>query len=133
MVFEIKKNPLLVFLAWCITVLPFFIIYNTYETVMSSLIPLVLSFLISHALFNSYYLIKDETLIVVFGIFKKKIPIKEIHGITYSSRSLSSPSWTLTRLAIQYDPDRWGLFSLPKDEKGLFAKLQSVNPYIEFP
>lgn len=142
MIFKIKRNPILLLIVLFLIVLPFFLLFSESESLASMIIPFLLSAFLAHAFLKSYFLIQDEKLIIVFGLIKKEIHIKDIKEIRYSNNPLSAPAWTLKRLEIVYakplgampgSSTRFALVSLPKDEDAFFRELVQRNPYLSPP
>ncbi|USK35235.1 PH domain-containing protein [Bacillus sp. F19] len=141
MIFQVKKNPILVAIVLFLIILPFFLLFRS-ETLPSLIIPFLLSAFLAHALIKSYFVIKNQKLMIVFGLIKKEIPIRDIKEIRYSNNPLSAPAWTLKRLEIIFAAPigsrpnastRFALVSLPKDENGFFKELTQQNPHLSTP
>jgi hypothetical protein len=132
MEFQVKRSPILVALVICITLLPFAMIATEPDKLAEHIIPLALAFFLSHALLKSYLLVEEDRFIIVFGIIRRTIPIREITEIEYTWNPLSAPAWTLRRMRVVYG-HRSMLVSLPKDEQALFSKLREINANIRFP
>ena len=70
----------------------------------------------------TYYEVGADTLRVVCGPFRRKIPISEITSVRPSRNPLSSPALSLDRLRIDYGK-RFVLVS-PADKSGFVAALK---------
>lgn len=141
MIFQVKKNPILVAIVLFLIILPFFLLFRS-ESLPSLIIPFLLSAFLAHALIKSYFVIENQKLIIVFGLIKKEIPLRDIKEIRYSNNPLSSPAWTLKRLEIIFAKPigprpqfsaRFALVSLPKDETGFFRELTKQSPFLSTP
>jgi len=79
-----------------------------------------------------HYTVTDEDLLIRFGIFKRRVPLPTIIGISQSRDPTSSPAWSLDRLRIEYltpaNKTRSVLIS-PADKAGFLAAL-SASPLI---
>jgi hypothetical protein len=132
MEFQVKRSPILVVLVIFITLLPFYMIIREPDRLGEHVLPLALAFFISHALIKSYLLVREDQFIVVFGLIRRTIPIREITEIEYTWNPLSAPAWTLKRMNILYG-GRSIRVSLPKDEQRFFSALREKNANIRFP
>lgn len=141
MIFQVKRNPILVAIVLFMIILPFFLLFQS-ETLPSLIIPFMLSAFLAHALIKSYFVIENQKLIIVFGLIKKEIPIRDMKEIRYSNNPLSAPAWTLKRLEIIFAKPigtrpnaaaRFALVSLPKDETGFFREIAKINPHVKTP
>ncbi|TYR80754.1 PH domain-containing protein [Priestia megaterium] len=132
MVFKIKRSPILVAISLLLIVLPLFLYLKEEARNIDLIVPVLLSLFILYTLIHAHFIIKDDHLIIVFGILNKKIPIQHIQRIHYTKNPISAPAWTLKRLQID-TYDRSILISLPKDESGFFNALTAINKNINLP
>ena len=68
------------------------------------------------------YVIGDEELTVLAGLYKVNIPIASITSITDSRNALASPAFSLDRLEIKYGKGKMILIS-PKDKSAFLTDL----------
>lgn len=68
------------------------------------------------------YIVTDDKLVVNGGLFKVDIPKSSITSIADSRNPLSSPAFSLDRLAIKYG-DRKMILISPKDKSAFLADL----------
>jgi len=77
-----------------------------------------------------HYTVTEEDLLIRFGIFKRRVPLATIIGISQSRDPTSSPAWSLDRLRVEYltptNKTRAVLVS-PADKAGFLAAL-SASP-----
>lgn len=87
--------------------------------------------LLLHILFNTWYKITEEGILVVhFSIFpEKRIAISEISAVEVSALPVSSPALSLDRLII-YKGERQWLMVSPVNKKEFVALLRKYNPDI---
>ncbi|MGG4488250.1 PH domain-containing protein [Metabacillus idriensis] len=141
MIFQVKRNAILVAIVLFLIILPFFLLFES-ESLPTLIIPFLLSAFLAHALIKSYFVIENQKLIIVFGLIKKEIQIRDMKEIRYSNNPLSAPAWTLKRLEIIFAKPigtrpnadtRFALVSLPKDETGFFTEITKINPHLKTP
>ncbi|MEM5017559.1 PH domain-containing protein [Metabacillus indicus] len=141
MKFKVKRNPILVCIIVFLILFPFFLLYQG-EPAAPIVFPFLIAAFLAHALFNSYFVIADQKLKIVFGLIRKEIFIRDMKEVHYSMNPLSSPAWTFKRLKIVYTGSfsssrpaysKFALVSLPKDEKRFFRELTMINPGISTP
>ena len=81
--------------------------------------------------FGTYYLLDGEYFIWRSGPFRKRIPIREIAGVTKNVRSLSGmrPALTFEYLKIRYNTYD-DVFIAPENEDGFIGELTGLRPEI---
>ena len=78
------------------------------------------------SLLTTRYVIKDKQIVVRSGLFRWRIPINEISGITPTSDPIASPALSLDRLRITYGNAKSLLVS-PRDKEGFLAQIASLR------
>jgi hypothetical protein len=78
--------------------------------------------LVSWLTLRTYYAVVDETLKVVCGPFRWKIPVADIHSVTPTRSLWSSPALSLDRLRIEYGDGHWIMVS-PADKHGFLGAI----------
>ena len=86
---------------------------------------LLVVMLIVSLLFRTYYSVEGETLRIVSGPFRWRVPIAEIESLEPTRNPLSSPALSLDRLRIRYS-GRKSIMVSPAD-KQRFAKALGVE------
>ena len=86
---------------------------------------LVIVLLIASLLSRTYYSIEGDTLRIVSGPFRWRVPIAEIEALEPTRNPLSSPALSLDRLRVRYSGKKQILIS-PAD-KQRFAKALGVE------
>lgn len=134
--FAVKKNPFFIILLVIITALVSLGIIFTDEGMIIKIliisftlfiiIPLIWAFL------HSYFEITDDQLIIVFGFYKKKIPLEGIRSVGHTFNPIASPAWTFKRLEIIHKDYSMILVSMPKKEKLFMETLQEKAGHIQF-
>ena len=83
-------------------------------------------FVIWLPIFNTYYVVENDTLIIKSLVFRWKININEITQIEPTHNPLSSPALSLDRLKIYYmkNGEVTSVMISPKDKEGFF---QAIN------
>lgn len=83
-------------------------------------------FVIWLPIFNTYYVVENDTLIIKSLVFRWKINIKDITQIQPTHNPLSSPALSLDRLKIYYmkNGEVVSVMISPKDKEGFF---QAIN------
>ena len=83
-------------------------------------------FVIWLPIFNTYYVVENDTLIIKSLVFRWKINIKDITQIQPTHNPLSSPALSLDRLKIYYmkNGEVASVMISPKDKEGFF---QAIN------
>ncbi len=87
---------------------------------MMLMVPLVISLLL-----RTYYSVEGDTLRIISGPFRWRVPIAEIEALEPTRNPLSSPALSLDRLRIRYSGRKQILVS-PAD-KQRFAKALGVE------
>lgn len=72
------------------------------------------------------YVVTEDALIVFGGLFKKVIPLSSISSVTETRNPLSGPAFSLDRLEIKYDDNKFILIS-PKDKPAFMADLEKAT------
>jgi membrane protein YdbS with pleckstrin-like domain len=75
---------------------------------------------------STYYVIAGDTLRIVSGPFKWKIPVADIVGVTPSRNPLSSPALSMDRLKISYGKRKFVLVS-PEDKAGFIRAIERAQ------
>ena len=118
------------------------IIFKIYQEVHHSSIGTNFSHLMIYSLvilviwlpiFNTYYLVENNTLIIRSLVFRWKININDITRIEPTHNPLSSPALSLDRLKIYYMKDgRMATVMIsPKDKEG-FLNILRNNPNAKY-
>ena len=55
--------------------------------------------------FGTRYVIDGEELIIYGGIYKKRVPIKQIKSLRPTKNLISAPAMSLDRIEIMFDPN----------------------------
>ncbi len=92
--------------------------------VMGAVLLLVVLLIVS-LLFRTYYSVEGETLRIVSGPFRWRVPIAEIEALEATRNPLSSPALSLDRLRIRYSGGKSIMIS-PADKRR-FAKAVGVE------
>lgn len=77
--------------------------------------------------FNTYYLIKDDFLIVKsFAFVKTKVPIKDIISVEETNDPSSAPAISMNRLKIDYKQDEYQIVLIisPKEKQKFMSELK---------
>ena len=91
---------------------------------------LVIAFIV-HMFMTTFYIIKDQKLIIRCGfLITISINIAIIKKISETSDMISSPALSLDRLEIFYNKFDTVLIS-PGDKEGFIRAIQKINPQIE--
>ncbi|MEO7444694.1 MAG: PH domain-containing protein [Ferruginibacter sp.] len=91
----------------------------------------ITTFFLVHTFRNTFYIIKDKTLIIHCGIlYHSEIPIDSISKISETRNPLSSPAASLDRLDILYNKKTHVLIS-PLHKKEFIRDILGLNPAIE--
>ncbi|QNX59438.1 PH domain-containing protein [Acinetobacter seifertii] len=90
-------------------------------------------FLIWLPIFNTYYVVENNTLMIKSLVFRWKINIDDITQIEPTHNPLSSPALSLDRLKIYYMKNGRvaKVMISPKDKEGFLNTLRK-NPYTKF-
>jgi len=80
--------------------------------------------------FGTKYVIEADELIVYGGIYKKRIPIKQIRSLRPSKNPLSAPAMSIDRIEITFDPHIQVILISPKEKELFVKKLLEINPSI---
>jgi hypothetical protein len=134
--FAVKKNPFFIILLVIITALVSLGIIFTDEGIMIKVLISILTLFIfipfMWAFLHSYLEITDDQLIIVFGFYKKKIPLEGIKSVGHTFNPIASPAWTFKRLEIIHKDYSMILVSMPKKEKLFMETLQEKAGHIQF-
>ncbi|WP_108670883.1 PH domain-containing protein [Peribacillus acanthi] len=143
MMFAVKKNPIFVLLTIFLLFLPILIIKDGgLAAIPATIIPFALGIFLTHALFRSYFIIEEQDLVIVYGLIKKRIPIRTIKSLSYTYNPLSAPAWTFKRLNIEQHIHQLSggkafltnnLVSAPKDDYSFFQELKKKNSSVTLP
>ncbi len=94
-------------------------------TLFMGAVMLLVVLLIVSLLFRTYYSVEGETLRIVSGPFRWRVPIAEIESIEPTRNPLSSPALSLDRLRVRYSGKKSIMIS-PAD-KQRFAKALGIE------
>ena len=78
------------------------------------------------SLLSTRYTVQDQQLVVRSGLFRWRIPINQISGITPTSDPIASPALSLDRLRITYGHTKSLLIS-PRDKDAFLAQIASLR------
>ena len=129
MVFKSKVD---IWMAIIFIFVPISMIYGVI-TEPSAVLLLVTAFIIvllCILFFGTKYVIEKEELIVYGGIYKKRIPIKQIRSLRPSKNPLSAPAMSIDRIEITFDPHIQVILVSPKERELFVKKLLEINPSI---
>ena len=70
-------------------------------------------------------------LIIRSGVFRWRVPIRQIESVTPTNNPSSAPALSLDRLEIRYGPKT--ILVSPADQEGFVRALRTVNPRIDLP
>lgn len=76
-------------------------------------------------LVGTRYTLGRDTLLIVSGPFRWRIPLQGITGVTPTRNPLSSPALSLDRLRIEYAGGRKAILISPRDQQGFIRDLES--------
>ncbi|WP_163102849.1 PH domain-containing protein [Peribacillus alkalitolerans] len=143
MVFKVKKNPIFVVLTIFLLFLPALIIKDGgLVSIPVTIIPFALGLFLTYALFQSYLIIENQDLVIVYGLIKKRIPIRDIKRLSYTYNPISAPAWTFKRLNIEQSIQQlssgnvflsYNLVSAPKNDQSFFLEIKKKNPSVILP
>lgn len=85
-------------------------------------ITLLVILLIGSVVLRTYYRIDGDTLLIVSGPFRWRVPIGEIHSIESTHNPLSSPALSLDRLRIRFS-GRKSIMISPADKPRFLRAL----------
>ncbi|MGM8215444.1 PH domain-containing protein [Bacillaceae bacterium W0354] len=128
MFFPSKKDLLFWFLLWgsaLLMILPGIIALDLITFLVMAPWGLALIWL----WYTTGYLIEEDTLIVKFGPFKKKININNIRSLSKTKNLLSSPALSLDRIEVTYNNYDF-IYISPLHQKEFIQFLLNVNPKI---
>lgn len=92
---------------------------------------LLVSAFIVHIFLTTYYIIKDNKVLIKSGFFYNLIiEIKDIKKVSESYNIISSPALSFDRLEIVYDKLDTVLIS-PKDKRRFIDAIKKINPQTE--
>ena len=94
-------------------------------TIFMGAVMLLIVLLIVSLLFRTYYSVEGETLRIVSGPFRWRVPIAEIESLELTRNPLSSPALSLDRLRVRYSGKKSIMIS-PAD-KQRFAKALGIE------
>lgn len=129
MVFKSKVD---IWMAIIFILVPISMIYGVI-TEPSAVLLLVTAFvivLLCILFFGTKYVIEKDELIVYGGIYKKRIPIKQIRSLRPSKNPLSAPAMSIDRIEITFDPHIQVILVSPKERELFVYKLLEINPSI---
>ena len=75
------------------------------------------------------YTIEGDTLVVRSGVFRWRVPIRQIDSVTPTHSPSSAPALSLDRLEIRYGPKT--ILVSPADKTGFLHALRTINPNIQ--
>lgn len=80
--------------------------------------------------FRTNYTVKEKTLQITYGPFKKKVNIDDIRSIRQTKDPFTAPALSIDRIEINYASFKIISIS-PKDKQTLIQHLLQQNPNIE--
>jgi hypothetical protein len=84
-----------------------------------------------HMFMTTYYVIKENSLIIKCGFFyNKTVSIDTILAISETNNPISSPATSLDRIEIRYEEFNT-VFISPKKKKEFIREIIKLNPSIE--
>lgn len=86
---------------------------------------------IAHMYINTYYIVKDNMLIVKCGFTKKIFDINTFRKIAETNNAASAPALSQDRLELFYNGYESIVIS-PKNKAGFITHIQKINPAIEY-
>ncbi|MER2028829.1 MAG: PH domain-containing protein [Solibacillus sp.] len=128
----IFKSKVDIWMAIIFIFVPISMIYGVI-TEPSAVLLLVTAFIIvllCILFFGTKYVIEKEELIVYGGIYKKRIPIKQIRSLRPTRNPLSAPAMSIDRIEITFDPHIQVILVSPKERELFVKKLLEINPSI---
>ena len=101
------------------------VVVIVFEVVVTALLIVAL---IGSLLIGTHYTVDGNTLRVVSGPFRWKVPIDQIQSVEATRSPLSSPALSLDRLRIRYGTNRQIMVS-PADRRGFLRAIgqEQVN------
>ncbi|BAK14748.1 hypothetical protein SSIL_0325 [Solibacillus silvestris StLB046] len=129
MVFKSKVD---IWMAFIFILVPISMLYGVI-TEPSAVLLLVTAFIIvllCILFFGTKYVIEADELIIYGGIYKKRIPIKQIRSLRPSKNPLSAPAMSIDRIEITFDPHIQVILISPKEKELFVKKLLEINPNI---
>lgn len=135
MYFTSKKGVVHFSVLWGFFVFLIFIVIYDFTLDISNVISLVVVLIFNICIiwiwFRTGYEIKNTTVVIKMGPYKKEISISEIKTIKRCKNILSAPTLSTDRLIIQYGPYNWGIMISPKNESSFVRQLIDKNPHIK--
>lgn len=104
--------------------------FNTIVFVILSVALLATSLFLLWVWFSTYYVLKDNDLLIQSGPIKKVIKYTSIKSLQKTANPLSGPALSLQRIEIIYDLYNITLIS-PKNRDQFIAILEDKCPHIE--
>lgn len=129
MVFKSKVD---IWMAIIFIFVPISMIYGviTEPSAVLLLVTGVIIVLLCILFFGTKYVIEKDELIVYGGIYKKRIPIKQIRSLRPTKNPLSAPAMSIDRIEITFDPHIQVILVSPKERELFVKKLLEINPSI---
>lgn len=129
MVFKSKVD---IWMAIIFIFIPISMIYGviTEPSAVLLLVTVFIIVLLCILFFGTKYVIEKDELIVYGGIYKKRIPIKQIRSLRPSKNPLSAPAMSIDRIEITFDPHIQVILVSPKEREQFVKKLLEINPSI---
>lgn len=81
--------------------------------------------LVGLLLFPCFYAIEDSTLLIRFGVFRYRVPIKGIESLTLTTNPISAPAPSLQRVEIRMKTGKFYLVS-PIDREGFIKEVNHL-------
>lgn len=103
-----------------------------HQNVVATVSTMVISAIMLHLFFNTYYVVTAEGILLLrCGFFpKKQIPISEIEALQSSILPVFSYALSLNRIIIWKEGKMWMLIS-PQNENEFVKLLKKFNPDIQ--
>jgi membrane protein YdbS with pleckstrin-like domain len=76
-------------------------------------------------LVGTRYTLSKDSLLIVSGPFRWRVPLQSITDVTPTHNPLSSPALSLDRLRIEYASGKKAVMISPRDKQGFIRDLES--------
>lgn len=133
MVFPSKKDLWMSMIIWISITLFFWGLYEStfvQFNLVQIIIMVLLIYLFGSFWLNTRYKIEEETLLILFGPFKKSVHIQDIKSIRNTKHLFSAPALSMHRIEINYA--RFETITIsPKDKKAFIKELRLKNRQIQ--
>lgn len=138
MLFYSKKDNWLSILLWITVIILIYLFITSYMTgdlnmiefMIISVLLLAISLFLLWSWFSTYYVLKDDHLLIKSGPFKKVIKYTSMKSLQKTANPLSGPAWSLQRIEIIYRRYSVTLVS-PRNRDQFIEILKEKCPHIE--